>query len=70
MRPVNPVWSRRLRAALPALLALPLLTACVDDQAAWSIDGSREHTLSVVREQPVPWDNKVNYFVVVSRMPV
>ena len=70
MRPVNPAWSRRLRAALPALLALPLLTACVDVQAARSIDGSREHTLSVVREQPVPWDNKVNYFVVVSRMPV
>mgnify|MGYP002145198076 CR=1 FL=1 len=30
---------------------------------------SREHVLSLIREQPYFWDSKVNLFFVVSRMP-
>lgn len=59
----------RLPALLAAVLAVPLLSACVDDRASWSIDGTREHALSVIREQPLFWDKKVNLYVVVSRMP-
>jgi hypothetical protein len=59
----------RLRALLVALFAAPLLSACVDDRASWQIDGTREHTLTLVREQPVFWDKKVNLYLVVSRMP-
>lgn len=59
----------RLRALLTALLAVPLLAACVDDRASWQIDDTREHTLSLIREQPLVWEKKVNLYVVVSRMP-
>ncbi|KAB2924613.1 MAG: hypothetical protein F9K30_09025 [Dechloromonas sp.] len=59
----------RLRHLLLPLLALPLLTACVNDGATYEIDGTREHTLAVIREQPYFWDSKVELFVVVSRMP-
>lgn len=59
----------RLRALLVALLAVPVLSACVDDRASWQIDGTREHTLTLVREQPLFWDKKVNLYLVVSRMP-
>lgn len=52
-----------------ALAVVPLLAACVNDGATYSVDGSREHTLSVMREQPLLWDNKVNLSFVVSRMP-
>ena len=60
----------RLRHLLFPLLAAPLLTACVNDGATYEIDNSREHVLSLIREQPYFWDSKVNLFFVVSRMPV
>lgn len=59
----------RLRHLLLPLLAAPLLSACVNDGATYEIDGTREHVLSLIREQPYFWDSKVNLFVVVSRMP-
>lgn len=59
----------RIRALLLALLAVPLLTACINDGATYEIDNTREHVLSVIREQPYFWDSKVEIFVVVSRMP-
>jgi len=59
----------RLRALLTLLLSFPLLSACVDDRAAMDIDGTREHYLALVREQPLFWDKKVNLWLVVSRMP-
>lgn len=59
----------RLRHLLLPLLAVPLLSACVNDGATYEIDGTREHTLSLIREQPYFWDGKVNLFLVVSRMP-
>lgn len=60
----------RLRHLLLPLLAAPLLTACVNDGATYEIDGTREHVLSLIREQPYFWDSKVELFLVVSRMPV
>lgn len=59
----------RLRHLLLPLLVAPLLTACVNDGATYEIDGSREHVLSLIREQPYFWDSKVNLYLVVSRMP-
>ena len=59
----------RLRHLLLPLLAAPLLTACINDGATYEIDNTREHVLSLIREQPYPWDAKVNLYLVVSRMP-
>ena len=59
----------RLRHLLLSLLAVPLLTACVNDGATYEIDNTREHVLSLIREQPYFWDSKVELFLVVARMP-
>lgn len=59
----------RLRHLLLPLLAAPFLTACVNDGATYEIDNTREHVLSLIREQPYFWDKKVNLYLVVSRMP-
>ena len=59
----------RLRHLLLPLLALPLLSACINDGATYEIDNTREHVLSLIREQPYFWDDKVKLFMVVSRMP-
>jgi hypothetical protein len=59
----------RLRTLLLPLLAAPLLTACVNDGATYEIDNTREHVLSLIREQPYFWDSKVELYLVVSRMP-
>ena len=59
----------RLRHLLLPLLAAPLLTACVNDSATYEIDNTREHVLSLIREQPYFWDGKVELYLVVSRMP-
>ncbi|MGE5472359.1 MAG: hypothetical protein ACM3X0_16310 [Bacteroidota bacterium] len=59
----------RLRHLLLPLLAAPLLTACVNDAATYEIDNTREHVLSLIREQPYFWDSKVELYLVVSRMP-
>lgn len=52
-----------------AVLALPLLAGCVNDSATLEIDGTREHVLVVMREQPYFWDSKLELSLVVSRMP-
>ena len=59
----------RLRHLILALLVAPLLTACVNDGATYEIDNTREHVLSLIREQPYFWDKKVQLYMVVSRMP-
>ena len=59
----------RLRHLLLPLLAAPLLSACINDGATYEIDNTHEHVLSLIREQPYPWDAKVNLYLVVSRMP-
>lgn len=59
----------RLRSVLLPLLVVPVLSACVNDGATYEIDGTREHVLSLIREQPYFWDKKTNFSLVVSRMP-
>jgi hypothetical protein len=51
------------------LLWLPLLVACSDQRAAFEIDGSRQHTLTLIRVQTLPWDKTARYSVVAARMP-
>lgn len=59
----------RLRTLLFSLFAVPLLSACINDGATYEIDGTREHVLSLIREQPYFWDDKVELSLVVARMP-
>lgn len=59
----------RLPRALLFLFALPLLAACVNDTATYAIEGTGDHALSLLREQPYFWDSKVELSLVVSRMP-
>jgi len=59
----------RLRHFILPLLAAPLLGACVNDGATYEINNTREHVLSLIREQPYFWDSKVELYLVVSRMP-
>lgn len=59
----------RLRLLLLPLFALPLLAACVNDGTTYEIDNTREHVLSLIREQQYFWDNKIDLSLVVSRMP-
>lgn len=57
----------RIAKFLP-LLALPLLTACVDDRVAFEIPGGNE-IITLIREQPLFWEKKVDVSLVVARMP-
>lgn len=50
------------------LILLPLLAACVNDGAAYMVDGP-QHALSVVREQNLFWEKQVELAIVVSRLP-
>lgn len=50
------------------LLALPLLTACENNAAAYEVDG-RNHSISLVREQAYPFAAKVAQTLVASRFP-
>ena len=48
---------------------LPILTACVNDGVAYDINNDRQQSISVLREQPLFWDDTVHFFVILSRMP-
>ena len=52
----------RLRHLILPLLAVPLLSACVNDGATYEIDNTREHVLSLIREQPYFWADFVRGF--------
>lgn len=59
---------RKFANILLPLVALPVLTGCINDAASLQIDG-KDHSLTVVREQRLPWEQRVDLFVVVARMP-
>jgi hypothetical protein len=59
-----PVFSGRMLLSL-----LPLLVACSDQRAAFEIEGSRQHTLTLIRVQTLPWDKTARYSIVAARMP-
>jgi len=50
------------------LLSLPLLSGCINDAAAYRIDG-REHAISVSREQNFFWEKTVKFAVIAARLP-
>lgn len=50
------------------LLSLPLLAGCINDAAAYRIDG-REHAISVSREQNFFWEKTVKFAVIAARLP-
>lgn len=59
-----PVFSGRLLLAV-----LPFLVACSDQRAAFEIEGSRQHALTLIRVQTLPWDKTARYSIVAARMP-
>lgn len=59
----------RLRHLVLPLLAAPLLSACVNDNATYAIDNTSEHALTLIREQPWFWDSKIEHYLVVTRLP-
>ena len=50
------------------LLLLPLLAACVDDRTAYT-PAEGNDAITLIREQPLFWEKKVNLSLVVARMP-
>ncbi len=50
------------------LLGLPFLAGCINDAAAYRIDG-REHAISVTREQNLFWEKTVKFSVIAARLP-
>lgn len=61
-----------MRSALLVVGAALLvsLAGCVNDGANYAIDNTGQHNLSLVREQPYFWDKKINFYLVVARLPV
>jgi hypothetical protein len=53
---------------LAALILLPVLGGCINDGIAMRIDGP-EHAISVLREQKLFWEKKVDLELVVARLP-
>lgn len=56
-----------LKTLLPFLF-LPLLVACSDQRASFSIQTS-DHALSLIREQRYFWEKTAIYTIVAARMP-
>lgn len=59
---------RRLARYLPLAILPPLLAGCINDGIAMRIDGP-EHAISLLREQKLPWDKKLDLILVVARLP-
>lgn len=59
---------RKFAQFLLQLVAIVSLSGCINDAASLQIDG-KEHSLTVVREQSLPWEKRVDLYVVVARMP-
>jgi len=57
----------RLTRLLP-LCFLPLLAACVNDRVAFDVPDTSE-TITLIREQPRFWEDKVELSLVIARMP-
>ncbi|MDR2925039.1 MAG: hypothetical protein LBU76_03695 [Azoarcus sp.] len=57
-----------LLRACALLAALPLFAACENGATAMSIE-NKDHALVLVREQPVFWDDKIEQYIVASRLP-
>jgi len=51
------------------LVPLLLLAGCVNDSATFYVDGSREHTLTVRRQQEYFWKEDAQYTLMAARLP-
>lgn len=51
------------------LFCVPILVGCVNDGVAYDINNDRQQSISILREQPLFWDDTVHFFVILSRMP-
>lgn len=60
--------NRKFAQFVVPLVAIVSLSGCINDAASLQIDG-KEHSLTVVREQSLPWEKRVDLYVVVARMP-
>ena len=58
-----------LRLCGLAVLSLVCLTACENQAASRMIGGSKEHSISLVREQRWFWGDAVDQKLVISRFP-
>ena len=56
---------RKILTVVPLLL----LAGCVNDSATFYADGSREHTLTVRRQQEFFWKEDAQYTLMVARLP-
>lgn len=59
----------KLARLLPILL-LPWLAACENTGASYMVDGNKDHSISVMREQRYFWADAVAQKVVAARFPV
>ena len=60
---------RALSKRLLILAILPLLAACENEGIAFLINGSKEESIALMREQRWFWSDEVEQSIVVSRMP-
>lgn len=51
------------------VLPLFLLAGCVNDSATFYVDGSRDHALTVRRQQEYFWKEDAQYTLMASRLP-
>ncbi len=54
---------------LICLVSLPLLSACENNVAGYEIEG-RNHSITLVREQPYPFSGEVRQALVAARYPI
>ncbi|MCM8626904.1 hypothetical protein [Accumulibacter sp.] len=57
-----------LGSAWSVILVL-LLAACSDHRAAFEIEGSAQHSLTLIRVQTFPWEKTARYSLVAARLP-
>ncbi|MDO6387367.1 MULTISPECIES: hypothetical protein [Uliginosibacterium] len=57
------------RLSFLLLPAAMLLTGCENNAASYSIDESKNHSISLVREQNLPWFGEVHQRFVIARFP-
>ncbi|GHU13081.1 hypothetical protein AGMMS50225_22450 [Betaproteobacteria bacterium] len=54
--------------ALALCALVPLLSGCENNLASMLVE-DRNHSIVLIREQPYLWSNKVNQFIVATRIP-
>ena len=58
-----------IRRTLLLVAALPLLAGCVMDAATFMIDGNRDHSITVRRDQAWFWQSRLDMTVIAARHP-